>query len=72
MPDADSHTCAGANTGIGFETAKALAVKGYATVLACRNLEKGRAARDKIRYQPPCLSLLIALPGNIEERCNAL
>ena len=43
------HTYAGANTGIGFETAKALAAKGYATVLACRNLEKGRAARDKIR-----------------------
>ena len=42
----------GANTGIGFETAKALASKGYATVLACRNLEKGRAARDQIKYTP--------------------
>ena len=44
----------GANTGIGFETAKALASKGYATVLACRNLEKGRAARDQIKYTPLC------------------
>ena len=44
----------GANTGIGFETAKALASKGYATVIACRNLEKGRAARDQIKYTPLC------------------
>ena len=57
----------GANTGIGFETAKALALKGYATVLACRNLEKGRAARDQIKYTPcplmkfPCLCSTVAL-----------
>ena len=48
MPDTGT-PCAGANTGIGYETAKALASKGYATVLACRNLNKGRAARDKIK-----------------------
>jgi len=40
---------AGANTGIGFETAKALAAQGYATVLACRDINKGRAAKEKIK-----------------------
>lgn len=44
------HTAhSGANTGIGFETAKALASQGYATVLACRDISKGRAARDRIK-----------------------
>ena len=39
----------GGNTGIGFETAKALCAKGYRTVLACRNMEKARAASEKIK-----------------------
>ena len=39
----------GANTGIGFETAKALAAQGYATVMACRDINKARAARDQIK-----------------------
>ena len=43
------HACAGANTGIGFETAKALAAQGYATVMACRDINKARAARDRIK-----------------------
>ncbi|KAK9826117.1 hypothetical protein WJX81_004880 [Elliptochloris bilobata] len=43
----------GANTGIGYETALALACKGYATVLACRDLEKARAARERIKAQCP-------------------
>ncbi|KAK9904189.1 hypothetical protein WJX75_006317 [Coccomyxa subellipsoidea] len=43
----------GANTGIGFETAKALAAQGYATVLACRDISKARAARDKIKEGLP-------------------
>ena len=44
-----SLACTGANTGIGFETAKALAAQGYATVMACRDINKARAARDKIK-----------------------
>jgi dehydrogenase/reductase SDR family protein 12 len=39
----------GANSGIGFETALALADLGAEVVLACRNEERGLAARDAIR-----------------------
>ena len=38
----------GANTGLGYETAAALAAKGARVVLAVRNLEKGKAAADLI------------------------
>ncbi|WP_420426623.1 oxidoreductase [Algiphilus sp.] len=38
----------GANIGLGFETAKALAEKGAKVVLACRNLDKARAAASQI------------------------
>ena len=39
----------GANTGLGLETARALAGSGALVVLAVRNLEKGQAAVDAIR-----------------------
>ena len=32
----------GANTGIGYETAKALAILGAVTIIACRSEERGR------------------------------
>ena len=38
----------GANSGIGYETAKALASAGSNVILACRNLQKANAARDAI------------------------
>ncbi|MGB0931289.1 MAG: oxidoreductase [Chitinophagales bacterium] len=38
----------GANTGLGFETALALASKNMEVVLACRNMEKAQAAKLKI------------------------
>ncbi|MCT7658598.1 SDR family NAD(P)-dependent oxidoreductase [Mycobacterium deserti] len=38
----------GANTGLGYETAAALAVKGARVVLAVRNVEKGKAAAERI------------------------
>jgi len=38
----------GANTGLGFETAAALAAKGAHVVLAVRNLDKGGDAADRI------------------------
>jgi NAD(P)-dependent dehydrogenase (short-subunit alcohol dehydrogenase family) len=41
----------GANAGIGFEAALALADLGARVVLVCRNRERGEAARDRIREQ---------------------
>ena len=39
----------GANSGLGFETAKKIAHnKNYQVILACRNLEKAEAAKDEI------------------------
>ncbi|MCP3962222.1 MAG: SDR family NAD(P)-dependent oxidoreductase [bacterium] len=43
----------GANSGIGFETARALARKGARVFLACRNETKGTDAVDRIRSEMP-------------------
>jgi NAD(P)-dependent dehydrogenase (short-subunit alcohol dehydrogenase family) len=50
IPDQRGRTAivTGANTGLGYETATALAARGARVVLAVRNLEKGRAAADLI------------------------
>ena len=39
----------GANSGIGYETARMLAAKNARVILACRNISKGQEAVDKIR-----------------------
>jgi protochlorophyllide reductase len=41
----------GANSGIGYETARALAEHGAHVILACRDDEKARRARDKLESQ---------------------
>ena len=51
----------GANSGIGFETARALAAKGAHVVLACRNQEKGRDALARIEADQPAGSLELML-----------
>ena len=43
----------GANTGLGYETARALVAKGARVVLAVRNLDKGKAAADLIGRRYP-------------------
>jgi NAD(P)-dependent dehydrogenase (short-subunit alcohol dehydrogenase family) len=55
LPDLSGKTfvVTGANSGIGYEAARALAKKGGSVVLACRNLEKGGAARETIRQRVP-------------------
>jgi NAD(P)-dependent dehydrogenase (short-subunit alcohol dehydrogenase family) len=50
IPDQTGRTAVitGANTGLGYETAAALAAKGAHVVLAVRNLDKGKDAADRI------------------------
>lgn len=43
----------GANTGLGLETAKVLALKGAEIILAVRNLNKGEQAIDEIKRTAP-------------------
>ena len=43
----------GANTGIGFETARALARKGAHVTLACRSRDKGQQAVERILEETP-------------------
>ena len=40
----------GGNTGIGYETAKVLAVKGAQTIIACRSEERATAVSPLLRH----------------------
>ena len=50
----------GASSGLGFETAKALAAKGANVVLAVRDLGRGEAAAAKIRAETPDAKLAVS------------
>jgi NAD(P)-dependent dehydrogenase (short-subunit alcohol dehydrogenase family) len=43
----------GANSGIGYEAARALALRGATIIMACRSLEKGQVAAAQIRGEHP-------------------
>jgi NAD(P)-dependent dehydrogenase (short-subunit alcohol dehydrogenase family) len=55
IPDQSGRTAVvtGANTGLGFQTAAALAARGAQVVLAVRNLDKGKDAVQKITAASP-------------------
>ena len=55
IPDQSGRTAivTGANSGLGYDTAAALAGKGAQVVLAVRNLDKGAEARDRIKAASP-------------------
>ena len=65
----------GANTGIGYETALALAAAGAQVIFACRSEEKGLAAVARAKQaQPSCqvqfLQLDLSSFDNIKNFCN--
>lgn len=61
VPDQTGKTMVvtGANTGLGFETAKTLAGKGARVLLGCRSLSKAQAAKDKILSVFPKADIVI-------------
>ena len=49
----------GANTGIGFEAARALAARGGRVLLGCRSQQRGTQAMERIRAQHPSADLVL-------------
>ena len=61
VPDQTGKTMVvtGANTGLGFETAKALAGKGARVLLGCRSQLKAQVAKDRILASYPEADVVI-------------
>jgi len=67
----------GANSGIGFETARILAERGARVVLACRSLDKATVACDTIRATVPdadihTVTLDLASAESVREAASAI
>src|ERR1700712_3683830 len=43
----------GANSGVGYETARLLAERGATVIMACRNLDKGKQAQSQLVAAAP-------------------
>jgi NAD(P)-dependent dehydrogenase (short-subunit alcohol dehydrogenase family) len=74
IPDQTGRTAVitGANTGLGFETAKALAATGAHVVLAVRNTEKGREAAARMIGNVTVQELDLTSLASIREAAEAL
>lgn len=55
----------GANTGIGYETAKALAAMGAHTIIACRSKQKAAAVSIAAIIPYPCTKIIFYCPRKI-------
>lgn len=67
----------GANSGIGFETARSLAAAGATVIMACRNPATGNQAKTKIQAAHPdsdieCRELNLASLSSIARFCDQL
>ncbi|WP_419419916.1 oxidoreductase [Legionella sp. D16C41] len=62
IPDLAGKTAiiTGANSGLGYETARALAARGCEVIMACRNLEKAQIAKKSIEKLVPEANIKIA------------
>lgn len=74
IPDQTGRTAVitGANTGLGFETAKALAEKGANVVIAVRNTDKGKQAAARITGNVEVQELDLTSLASIREAAESL
>jgi NAD(P)-dependent dehydrogenase (short-subunit alcohol dehydrogenase family) len=61
IPDQEGRTAVvtGANSGLGYETTKALSANGAHVVMACRSMERAREAESRIERDVPGASLSV-------------
>ncbi|MGJ6126482.1 SDR family NAD(P)-dependent oxidoreductase [Mycolicibacterium sp. Y3] len=74
IPDQTGRTAVvtGANTGLGYETATALAAKGAHVVLAVRDLDKGRTAAERIGGDVVVQRLDLGSLASVQEAADEL